>query len=306
MNWKGLLQTGKESKFLRIARPVLVVAVVVYLAYEMRDIDWRQVRAGLPATPLFYALLVVVYCMLPVSQVIIYRILWKFEILSSIPAFIRKRILNKDILGYSGEVYIYSWAVQRLGLPAGSALKDVRDQNIVSSAASTSMSLILLAVFLYSGQLSVADIVGESRATALWVGMAVLMVLAVLVLRFRKYVFAMPGRKAAPIFSIHVARLLIRQTLEILMWSLALPEVPIQTWFTYAAASLIITRIPFLPSTDLVLMGVAVGLSEVVGVPEAEIFALFGAIAVVNRVLNLLLFAGLAALERQPVSVVEV
>lgn len=285
---------------------MLVVAVVGYLAYEMRDIDWRQVRAGLPTAPLFYALLVVVYSMLPVSQAIIYRILWKFDVITSLPAFVRKRILNKDILGYSGEVYIYSWAVQRLGLPAVGALKDVRDQNIVSSAASTSMSLVLLAVFLYSGQLSVADIVGESRASAFWVGAAVVAILAVLALRFRKHVFAMPGRKVAPIFSIHVARLLLRQTLEIVMWSLALPEVPIQTWFTYAAASLVISRIPFLPSQDLVLMGVAVGLSDAVSVPEAEVVALFGAIAVVNRVLNLLLFAGLAALERRAGSVVEV
>ncbi len=97
----------------------------------------------------------------------------------------------------------------------------------------------------------------------------------------------------AGIYAIHVVRMTIRQALEILMWSIALPEVPVETWFTYAAASIIITRIPFLPNTDLVLLGVAVRLSGAVDVPEAQVFALFGAIAAVNRLLNMVLFSTL-------------
>ena len=283
----------QSSALFRIARYVVTIGIIVYLAYELRSIDWRTIWVDLPTSPLFYLLLVLVYCMLPASQVWVYRILWRFDIVASIPVFIRKRIMNKDVLGYSGEAYVYSWAVDKLKLPPAQALRDVRDQNIVSAAGSTTVSVVLLAIFLYSGKLSITDIVGESRQSLLWYGLAGVLVLALVIVRFRRYLFNMPAAKAAGIYAIHVVRMTTRQVLEILMWSIALPNVPVETWFTYAAASIIITRIPFLPNTDLVLLGVAVRLSGAVNVPEAQVFVLFGAIAAINRLLNLVLFSAL-------------
>ncbi len=295
-----VMHSGRSAWLLRVAQPLIVIAIIGFLAYELRDVDWRQIRAGLPVDPLFYALLLLVYFMLPVTQVLVYRILWSFDVLASFSAFVRKRILNKDVLGYSGEVYIYAWAKHRLGLPSSAVLRDVRDQNIVSSVASTMVAVLFLVVFLYAGQLSITDLLDRSRATVLLVGAGAFLVLAMVVLRFRRYFFSMPVRKAVPIFAIHVVRLIVRQGLEIYMWAMAMPQVPIETWFTYAAVSIIITRIPFLPSTDLVVMSVVVGLSDVVSVSEAHVFALFGAIAIVNRILNLLLFTGLALIDRRP------
>ena len=283
-----------SARVVRIARIAVTVGIVAYLAYELRFIEWNMIWVGMPSTPQFYLLLSVVYCMLPASQIWVYRMLWQFDIMASIPVFIRKRIMNKDVLGYSGEAYVYSWAVDRIGLAPAQALRDVRDQNIVSAAGSTVVSVVLLSIFLYSGKLSVTEIIGESRGSLFWIGTVVILVLALAGVRFRKYLFSMPARTATAIFSIHVARMTIRQALEIVMWSIALPAVPLETWFTYAAASVIITRIPFLPNTDLVLLGVAVHLSGAVEVPEAQVFALFGAIAAVNRLLNMVLFSALA------------
>jgi len=121
--------------------------------------------------------------------------------------------------------------------------------------------------------------------------------------RIWKYLFDMPWRPASKVFSVHMARVLLRQVADIGMWHLAMPEVSLKVWFTYAAVSIIVTRIPFLPAADLVVMGIALGLADVMQVPEAQLFALFAAVAVLNRGLNLLFFATLVSSGRASVDV---
>ncbi len=273
-------------------------AIVAYLIWELRDVDLAQVVAGLPLQPHFYALLLVVYFALPASQILAYRITWEFRVSDGIPAFIKKRILNKDVLGYSGEVFLFSWASRHVREPPVELMKTIRDQNILSSAASTSVAIVLIIVFIFTGQVTLADLVGERAQSTLVGGGIGLVVLLAILVRVWKYVFGMPWRPALAVYGIHVARLLLRQCAEIAMWHVAMPEVPLKVWFTYAAVTILISRIPFLPAIDLVTMSVAVGLSSALEVSEAHIFALFAAIALVQRGINLLFFAGLPAIER--------
>ena len=299
---RAAFETRRGRRVLRSARVALIAGIAGYLVYELRDLDLDQLRAGLPLAPLFYLLLVVLYFMLPLAQILVYRITWTFNVWASIPAFIKKRILNKDVLGYSGEVYIYAWARTRVDLPSKELLKTIRDQNIVSSAASTTVAIVLVTVFLYSGQLAVTDLIGASRAAMLLGAGVVLPILLILAVRIRRYLFAMAWKVASLIFGVHVVRLVVRQAVEIAMWAVALPDVPLEIWFTYAAVSIIVTRIPFVPSTDLIFMSIAVGLSDVMGVAEAHVFALFAAVAIVNRGINLLFFAGLSFVDRRSTS----
>ena len=87
-----------------------MLGIVAYLLYELRDISWTEIGAALPTNPLFYLLFLVLYFLLPVAECFVYRITWTFEAWKSFPAFVKKRIYNNDILGYSGEVYFYTWA----------------------------------------------------------------------------------------------------------------------------------------------------------------------------------------------------
>ncbi len=290
----GFAASIRGQKILRVTRIVLFAAVIAYLIYELRDVRWNDVIDGLPLNPLFYLLLLALYCLLPLSQLLAYRITWSFDTRASLSAFVRKRIFNKDVLGYSGEVYFYGWARRNVQGSDREILKTIRDQNIVSSAASTSVALLLLAIFLYTGQLSLTDVVGTST-TGVFVTAAVVIVLsAIVILRLRKYLFAMAARTAGTVFAVHVMRLVVGQLLQIAMWSVAMPDVSLQVWFTYAALSIIVTRIPFVPNMDLVFMSIAISLSGVMGLPEAGLFALFASIAVANRLLNLVAFSSLS------------
>jgi len=255
------------------------------------------VKTGLPSNPLFYLLLLLLYFLLPFSHLLAYRLTWTFDVGRGLSAFIKKKIFNREVMGYSGEIYVYAWARKNIDAPDREILKTIRDQNIVSSGASTSVALILLLFFLYTGQLSLTDMLGESKVVVLIAGAVALFVLGIMAVRLRKYLFAMATKTAGTIFAIHVVRLVTSQMLQIAMWTVALPEVSLKVWFTYAALYIIVTRIPFVPH-DLIFTGVAVSLSDPIGIAKASLFALFAAIAVVNWVVSLILFFGLSLFQK--------
>ena len=288
--WDEIAHSTNGRRVLKIARILLFVGIIAFLVWELRDVDPVEVIQGLPLDIRFYLLFLAGYFILPITQILAYSVTWNFKLKHAIPAFIKKRILNKDVLGYSGEVYLYAWARDHVDAPAMSLMKTIRDQNILSAASSTLVAIILVAVFMVSGQITINTILGETSLGGIIAGGVGIALILVILVRIWKYLFDMPWGQASKIFSLHTARVLLRQVADIGMWHVAMPEVSLKVWFTYAAVSIIVTRIPFLPAADLVVMGVALGLAEVMEVPEAQLFALFASVTVLNRGVNLLFF----------------
>ena len=284
--WTRFVESKRGRRVLQGARAVFMLGIFAYLVYELRDVSWSVIGVALPTNPLFYLIFLLLYFLLPVAECFIYRITWTFEAWKSLPAFIKKRIYNNDVLGYSGEVYFYTWARKNVGLSDREILKTIRDQNVVSSAASTMIAMVLVAVFLYIGQINVTEWIGPQETSYLVGGAVVTLLLAALVIRLRRYLFSMAAKTALLIFAVHIVRLIVGQALQIGMWAVAMPEVSLPVWFTFAAASIIVTRIPFIPNRDLIFLGLGVSLSGVVGISEAGVFAMLGAITVMGKVIN--------------------
>ncbi len=297
--WSAFAASKRGRLALKMARVLFVGGILAYLAYDLTRIGWAEIWAALPTNPLFYLVFLLLYFSVPVAEVFLYRITWTFDAWRSFPAFVKKRIYNKDVLGYSGEVYFYAWARKNLGLSDLDLLKTIRDQNIVSSAASSLIVVVLVVVFLYTGQLNVIDLIGARNTSYLIGGGVVLLVLTALAVRWRRYLFSMTLQTTLLIFAIHCVRLLIGQGLQIGQWALAMPDVPLRIWFTYAALSLIISRIPFIPTGDLIFLGAGVSLSNVVQIPEAAVAGMLVVITVISKVLNLFFFAALSLLDRK-------
>lgn len=301
--WTRFLASKTGRRTAKVLQVVFVAGVAAYLFYALRDVRWADVWAALPTNPLFYLLFLLLYFLLPAAEILMYRITWTFDARKSIPVFIKKRIYNKDVLGYSGEVYFYSWARKNVGLADLDILKTIRDQNIVSSVASTIVAVVLLIVFLFLGEVRVMEWIGRQQTSYLIGGVVLTLLLFALIVRLRRYLFSMVFKTALLIFTVHIVRLVIGQILQIGMWAVAMPEVPLQVWFTYAALSIIITRIPLIPNRDLLFLGFGVSLSGVVGISQAGVFAMLAAITVLGRVVNLVFFTVLSMLEGKPENV---
>ena len=290
-----LRATRRGRRILRLARILFTAGIVWFLIWQLRGVEFRDVFLSMPRNPGFYLLLVGVYFLLPTVQFLAYRVVWDFRPGPAIRAFIKKRILNKDVLGYSGEVYIFTWAQEHVGQSNQSLLKTIRDMNIISAVASTLMAVLLLSFIALAGQVNVQDLIGEAEAYTVIGGSGVTLILLILILSKRRgWLFSMPWKATSIVFGLHVVRILMRHSLEIGMWHLAMPEVPLQTWFNFAAISIIVSRIPFIPNQDLLTMAVAVSITGAMTVSETHIAALFGAVGIVNRLINLLFFTTLS------------
>lgn len=300
--------SGRVSRFVEspwgkrtvsMARYVLTAGIVGFLIVRLTQIGWMSILTSLPTSPFFYLFFLLIYASLPVAEGFVYRMLWPaVRMKSLLLALVKKRVFNRDVLGYSGEVYLAGWARRTTGLRDGDVLRNIRDANILSSVASTAVALSLLAVFLLLGQVNVQGWVDQPLHFV--IGAAIGMAILGLVLwPVRRYIFALTFRLAAVVFAIYAFRLLIGQVLQIGQWAVVLPDVPLAIWFTFAAVGLVITRIPFLPSQDLVFAGAGIELARALGLPAAEVAGMLLVASVLDKVLNIIMFGTISWRQRK-------
>ena len=272
---------------------VFIAIVIGYLIYQLTEIGWRRVWESLPVTPWFYILFLFLYFALPVSEQFIYGTSLKFSFKKGLPVFIQKKIYNADVLGYSGEAYFFVWAKKNLEESSGYIFGVIKDNNIISSVTSTLVAAVLLSVFLYVSQLNLQQIIDVDRKYLYYGAAAVVLILASLIY-FRHYIITMPSEMASKIFGIHLARLLFVYSVEIIQWMVVMPEVPLYIWFTYMSIKIISTRIPFLPSRDLLFIGASLEISKFLNISGAGIAGILLASNVLTKLMNLGLYSLLA------------
>ncbi len=298
--WRAFAVTPLGKGLQRVASGMFLIALLGYLAYRLTAIGWGEVLRALPDKPLFYLLFLGIYFTLPLAESVVYGYLWHFKLYHALPVFLRKRVYNKDVLGYSGEVYLYLWAHRTLGLTRRQAFKDIRDNTIVSSVVSTVVAIVLLAVFLMAGQVQVPGLSGRvSQPLYLAGGGGLLLIASILLFRFRRYFFGFSRRQTLVIAGIHLTRLLLVNTFQVLQWAVVMPQVPWSVWFTFLSAQIVLNRIPFLPSRDLVFLGTGVELSSVMQLSTVDVAGMLLVSAVLGKVLNFVLLLFLTFQERR-------
>lgn len=269
----------------------LFVGIIVWMGTELTKVGWLKVWQALPIQPLFYVFFLIAYFQLPFFEVWIYRLTWTFDALKSIPTFIIKRVYNKDVLGYSGEVYFFVWAKKHLSLNDKDILFTIKDNNIISSVASTFVSVGLLSIFFFTGQVPIEEWFTADQLVYWISGTLFALVLIVVLYRFRNYVIHMSWNTAFSIFGIQMLRLLVVQALNLLMFYVVMPETPMYVWFTYLSIEIILSRIPFLPNKDFIFVSLSISLAGDLDVSESAIAGLMLTRSVLGKILNFIFFA---------------
>ena len=270
----------------------VLVAVVVTVAVKLTDIGWDTIWAALPTGALFYVLTVLGYLALPVSDAIVYRLVWpQLHWWAILPVSLRKRVLNEGIMGYTGEVYLCFW-LNRTGVPGRDAFQVVKDSNILSALVSTVLAVAFFAALVASGQLGNFTALAAHPSWQIGILTGLLLVVGVLILNFRLKLSVLTGRQIAGILGLHIARSLVANVLLLAAWVAAVPEVPILTWLTILTAQMLANRFPFLPNQQLVLLGLGVGLASTLHVASDQMAALYLAYGAVTMGLHALVYVG--------------
>ena len=290
--------------WLRWVGPLVSLAIVVAAANHFRGSDFHRIAALVPRTPAFWLVFALAYFAQPIMDFVIFRRLWRIPA-AGFPALVRKYISNEVLLGYSGELYFYTWARRRAtveGGPAGAirtgapfgAIKDV---TILSALVGNAVTL---AVFIFAypalGRLDL----GLSGRTLL-TSIAVLLGSSLVVMVLRGRVFSLPRAELAFVAAMQLVRVVGATALLAVMWSLVLPAVPFVDWLMLTSLRLLISRLPLVPNKDVVFAGVAV---LIVGASSgiAPLMAMMAGLLIVAHVLvgGVLVASDLLGLEGRP------
>ncbi len=270
----------------KVLRILIQVAIIGYLIFQVYEIGLGNLVRSLPTKPLFYVLYLLIYFSLPIAEIFIYRVSWPLQWKSAFPIFIQKKVLNTDVVGYSGEFFLYQWAKNNLLIPAKDALKTIKDNNILSSAASTMITLALLYYFITQGYINIQDYLNNINTGVILGIVFGGIIIAIAVYQFRSYIISMSFRDALKVFSLHAFRIVFINIIQILQWEVARPEITLAVWFSLSAVQIISSRIPFLPSTDALFVTIALEVSGLVQVPRELLAGILTANLVLKRILN--------------------
>ncbi len=280
----------------KVARAVVSSLVVAFLAVQLYRIGWRSVLAELPRDIRFYLILVLLYVNLPLVEGLIYRMTLKLPYARLVPSLFKKRVLNRDLIEYAGEVSFYSWAARESTLSRKQVFHVVKDNVIASAGASILYAVTFLAGAVAFGALPVPESFSSSAPkVAAAIGVAV--TIAAIIYRYRHAVFTLSGRMLLGISGIHYARLALVSALQILQWAIVLPSVPLAQLVTIHALQVVTHRIPFLPSRELIFVGASIELARVMEMSMAEMAGVLVAAAAIEKVINLILYGGITAME---------
>ena len=264
---------------LKLVPPALGLLMIGLLIVQVRAIGWSTIARVWPSSPWFYLLFAGSYIGPILTEIIIYRRLWHVG-LGSAPFFLRKRVMNEALFGYSGEAYAVWWANNRARGPY-TPLQVVKDVNLLSGIVSNLGTLALCAAtLLLADGVRLASAASAARGPAIIGAMAFLFVVTLFLL-LRPKLFSLPPATRAFIGAMHALRLVTGVMMMMALWSIALPGHGLALWLTLAAWRNFIARLPFIPQKDLLFVNLAILALGHGGRDVAAILALVSAMTLV-------------------------
>jgi hypothetical protein len=250
-----------QRGWLRWVGPLVSLAIVAAAVNHFRSGDLHRIAALVPRTPAFWLVFALAYFAQPLLDFVIFRRLWRIPA-AGFPALVRKYISNEVLLGYSGELYFYTWARRRASTPGGPAgaiatgapFGAIKDVTILSALVGNAVTLVMFLIAYPTLEKLNLGLSGKTLYTSI----AVLLGSSLVVMLLRGRVFSLPRPQLAFVAAVQLVRVLATTGLAALMWSLVLPAVPFLYWLMLATLRLLISRLPLVPNKDVVFAGVAV------------------------------------------------
>lgn len=260
----------------------MALAIVLQLGGATDPVLTTMVR--LP--PLVWPAVLLLYLSQPLSDLMIYRRLWRLPWVG-FAALLRKNVINEVVLGYGGDAYFYVWARRAADRPLA-PFAAIKDAGIVSALLGNVLTLVLAAIS--ATQLRELDFVRQV-GPALWSG-AVPLAISVAVVLFGRRVFSLQPSELAYIAAVGCLRLAVWTGLTLLIWRMALPDAPPSVWVVLLAVRCLVSRIPLISNKDLVFGNLVLLLLGA----QAPVAVLLAGLSLVMLLLHLAVIIVLGAL----------
>lgn len=251
----ALPPAGAASGWRRIGTfvgPAISLGVLGGALWQARSLNWHELARFTPHSPLIWLVLALNYISGPLGDWVIFRKLWKIPLEGLFP-LIKKMIGNQLLLSYVGEVYFYDWARRHVTM-AASPFGAVKDVAILSAIAGYAMTLLMLIVAWPYVTHYGFGIDGRT----LFGSIAIMLVTGLVITLFRNRLLSLPRAELVYVFGVHMVRLVANTVLTAVLWSLMLPQVPLNSWLILSTGRLLVTRLPLIPNQEVAFAGALV------------------------------------------------
>lgn len=263
--------------------------IFAVIARQLYNLGLRPVLDELPDEPMFFILFLAGFLVLPVTEMAIFRTIWRLPKAPGWYPLLRKRALNAVVLGYSGDVWFAMWARTKLKLRAKTAFHGVKDSTILGGIASAVFTAILVASFAVRGEDAlIARIIGRTEGPIIAVVLVGVFGAAAIIV-FRRSVFKVTFVQGVVVFTIHMLRILLTNLFLVLQYAVVLPFVPFETWLLFITVQMLVQQLPLIPNRDLVFLVVAMEITRGMGVDQTSLSALLVAATLLRQIGNTVL-----------------
>ena len=282
---EGLSRMHKKRGVLPLKamiRVFLFSGIVSYLIYQLSKIGWNEIWGALPTSPLFYALSLGFVLTPVVTETFAFQIIVKRKVGTFAGLILRKQVLNKAVMKFSGDTYLVQNLSQQEGMDVRRAVIALKDMTIIRSFVANSWIVFLALVAIALGKSDVLQsIAAISPALVMAVSVICVSVIIGGLILFRKLT-RLKFKTAAKVAAFYLLRAFVIGAILITQWSLAIPGNAIATWFVFLIVFYITKKSPI--GGELVFASVIVSLPGLDG-GTAAVAAMLIAITAVTQIL---------------------
>ena len=289
--WLTILKKPWMKTTIKVVRILFVASILGYILVQFFEIGWDKLLGSLPAKPLFYILYLPLFFLLPFSEVIIYKIIWSVSFRRLFTALLVKKVYNSEVLGYSGEVFLFWWVRKEIDRSNIDVMRIIKDNNVISAIVSTLFTIIILFVFFETNPTVFNSWIRKIPDGQLYFLIISAVVITALVIKFKKYIISLSLISSLEIFSIHFIRHILLVVIQIYQWHIILPQISLHVWFTFVVAQMVLAILPFVPNKDLLFISISISMSTILQAPLAAVTAILLVNSVLDRTLHLSIYS---------------
>lgn len=250
------------------------LGLILLLIWQISTIGLNEVIHNIPGHPLFYILFLILYGGLPLSEYFIYRRVVPLPFLESQRIFHFKRIYNKFFIGYSGEVYLFTWMNNRFQLSKNELFAFIRDTNSLSVVASWLVVSALSGWLLLTDKSGLAALIQDEIRLFLLLFLGAIALYVTLALIFKRKLYSLNLKDSAYLFLVHTGRTILLALLQVYQWYIIIPDAGLQLLFNFLALQMVIGKIPFIPNKELIYISLSLYLAQATEIPLGEFTSL--------------------------------
>lgn len=279
---RAFFRTKTGRKLAWISKHLFNGALICIILYQIYKIGVIEVLKSLPLNPFFYLIFIVIFLTLPFTEYLIYRRFVPLKLLESQRVFHIKRVYNKVFVGYSGEVYLFSWFKKRFKRTSKEVFEFVRDNNTISIIASWIVVAGLSGWLLITDETGLVSKIQDEIRLFLALIFVVIVLFIILATIFRQKLYGLNFKESSYIFSIHSFRTITLAVLQVLQWYVVIPLAGFKLLFNFVAIQMVIGKIPFVPNKELIFISLSIYLAQFIELPLEQ----FTSLLIVNLILE--------------------